>query len=195
MIVLTIEFSGWTGACGSGGGIFFGILLANFSDRLKMRPGRLKAMLLLAMAVSGVGFFLFALCTASVLPVASWGTWGLYLTIFGYSLGTMFQSAYVPLLFDMASEQSWGIAPEGAMLMGMTFASNIVAFVGLLAPPASLFSWLNWTVAGGTVVAGVAMVFYLPHTLPKYDYDNGGGTPAGNSFGASINASSLLTSV
>jgi hypothetical protein len=163
--------SGWVGAIGNGGGMFVGLWLAYASDKFKAQQGLLKRILVGTLVVCGCAYLFFAMCLADVVPVSRWGTAGLNIAITGYVIATVLANAAVPLMFDIMAEQSFGIAPIGTSLMIMTYVSNLISLVGFVAPPQSLFSWLNWTVAGVVLFSAVAVQLLLPKTLPKFEFD------------------------
>ena len=91
--------------------------------------------------------------------------------LYSYCVVVAPQAIFIPLMFDLASELSFGIAPEGTVLTGLTLGNNLIGLLGLLAPADSFFAWVNWTNAGLAVAAALLLGVWLPTTLPKFDYD------------------------
>ncbi len=50
----------------------------------------------------------------------------------------------LPLMFDMAAEQTFEIAPVGTVLCVFNFGCNLVSVIALLLPASSLFLWIKY---------------------------------------------------
>jgi hypothetical protein len=147
------------------------LLVASWTDAWKVRQGRLKRVLVVATFGSGLFFVLFSSCLNGMLPAAQWGNRGVILAICGYVGASMLQAIFIPLMFDLASELSFGVAPEGTVLTGLTLGNNIVSMLGLLAPSDTFFVWVNWANAGLAITAALALGAFLPTSLPKFEFD------------------------
>ena len=163
--------SGWAAASADGGGFILGLLIARWTDAWKARKGRLKHVLVSTTFGSGVFFLLMCLCLNGVLSAQQLGNAGVYLAIAGYCAASMLQAVFIPLMFDMASELSFGIAPEGTMLTGLMIGNNLVSLLGLLAPADTFFAWVNWANFALAIFFALLLGLILPTSLPKYEYD------------------------
>ena len=163
--------SGYIGAAANGASLFIGIVLASFADLLKSRApaGSIRVVLVSLLIISGAAFSAYALY---IQGDSSGGRARLWTAAAAFVVANVSLSAFIPLAFDAAAEFTFP-APEGTMLMLVTFCMNLVSMGFLFAPASSFFSWANYGVVACCFSSAALLAFALPKNLPRWDFDVG----------------------
>ena len=78
---------------------------------------------------------------------------------------------FICLIFDLALEHTFGMGPEASMLMGLLIPMNAISSAALFMPASSLFSWINFSVAGSALLSFLAVWIVVPQGSPRLQYD------------------------
>lgn len=160
--------AGLLGCLGAVAGIVGGIGLGVVADHGRTTPGRRKALLVGACALSCACFAVFAMaCSPSLLP-KPWvhATSARLAIMYATSItGSMAINAAIPLYFELAVEATYPIA-EGMTTTALTLQQNGWAALFLLTPmiPGLGTKWMNWALVGA---CAVAMMAVLPLEEPR----------------------------
>ena len=156
--------AGWVGAGANLGALLLGVGAARSGDALKgARAGSLKAILVLSALGAGLGYAAFALALAQ--------GWGLWVGCAAYAAGTAALGVQVCLGFEVAAEHTFGLGPEGAMLMGIVLPANIPQIAAFLLPQSVYFVWVNWAVAGSALASAGVLLACVPSASPRLAFD------------------------
>ena len=175
----TQQQAGWIGFWGAVAGIGGGLALSAYADAAAdaaarggtYRPGRKKALLVGAIAISTVAFATFALACAGCLPLSAADR---QRTLYAASIvASLFANGTVPLFFELAVEAAFPVA-EGLVTTVLTVGLNagllLVLGVASLTPSTS---WMNWAVVATCALAlGLIAPITEPHA--RDDVDRGG---------------------
>ena len=159
--------AGWLGSAANLGSIIIGLGAAALSDAHKQRTaGRAtKRLLVLVTGLAGACFLAFAWCASFPQP------WELWPAAVAYALGLSLVGAQICLSFDVAAEQTFGLGPEGTMLMGITLPMNAVTMIALFVPAQYFFSWINFAVGLSGLAGAVGLYLCVPWHSPRLDFD------------------------
>ena len=150
--------AGWLGMYGAVAGIVGGVVLGYFADRM---VGYRKMLLLIATALSTLGFAVFSL-TCSDVPLLDKlsDTSQRALMFAGCIFGSLWANAATPLYFEMAAEATYPVA-EGLTTSAITLIQNLFAFVVLAGPeflPGVGIAWINWAVVCACILGGLMIL-------------------------------------
>jgi hypothetical protein len=165
---------GWVGAATNLGSIVLGVMVARVGDWVKGKgTWHFKALLMAVLALGGGSFLLFSLCMpGGGLPCNRLtGGHAMELACTCFVLGGSLLGVFICLIFDLALEHTFGMGPEASMLMGLLIPMNAVSSVALFMPASSLFSWVNYSVAGSALLSLLAVWIVVPEGSPRLQYD------------------------
>jgi FLVCR family MFS transporter len=165
---------GWVGAATNLGSIVLGVMLARVGDWVKGKGAwHFKALLMGVLALGGGAFLLFSLCMPGGGVPCNHLTGGhaLELACTCFVLGGSLLGVFICLIFDLALEHTFGMGPEASMLMGLLIPMNAVSMIALFMPASSLFSWVNYSVAGSALLSLLAVWVVVPQGSPRLQYD------------------------
>eukprot|EP00756_Hemistasia_phaeocysticola_P033840 Hpha_TRINITY_DN16485_c2_g9::TRINITY_DN16485_c2_g9_i1::g.160463::m.160463/K15381/DIRC2, SLC49A3; MFS transporter, FLVCR family, disrupted in renal carcinoma protein 2 len=159
--------AGWLGFWGAVAGCVSGVPAAILSDRLHQRgdTGVMKSLCVWGLGIGAVCFIAFALMCQKIIP------FNLPCLYVLSTLGGFAINGTIPLFFELAVESAYPVS-EALTTMVLTAGNNVACLLFLTAPSIRGLgtSWMNWVLAGTSVVACIIMLT-CPGNLRRLNYD------------------------